>query len=190
MTATILLWVRYAAFAAFALAVLVAVASWLVRTRRVPPFSTTSRTLRNLSDPLMHPVERMVVRRGGTPAQAGWWLVIGVAIIGVLVVSLAQWLLGAWYSVRGAALGGTRNLVVLGLTIVFDVLYAAILIRVVASWLGAFRYSRWMRPVYWLTDWLIEPIRRLLPQTGMFDWSPLVALLVLWLVRRVVLGMM
>lgn len=190
MTATILLWVRYSAIAVFALAVLIALASWLVRTRRVPPFSTTSKTLRQATDPFMRPIERRVVRSGGTPAQAGWWLVIGVAILGVLVVSFAQWLIGAWYNLRGAALGGTRDLVVLGVTIVFDVMYAAILIRVVASWLGAFRYSRWMRPVYWLTDWIINPIRRLLPHTGMFDLSPLVALLVLWLVKTVVFRML
>ena len=190
MAANLLLWLRYAVFAVFALAVFVAVASWLVRTRRVPPFSTTSKALRRATDPLLRPIERHVVRRGGTPAQAGWWLVIGVAIIGVLVVSLAQWLVGAWYNLRGAALGGPRGLVALGVTIAFDVLYAAILIRVVASWLGAFRYSRWMRPVYWLTDWLINPIRRVMPQTGMFDLSPLVALVVLWLVKRIVFGML
>ena len=190
MAATILLWVRYTAITAFALATLVAVASWLVRTRRVSPFSTTGRTLRQATDPLLRPIERRVVRSGGTPAQAGWWLVIGVAVLGVLVVSLAQWLAGAWYNLRGAALVGPRGLFRLGVTIAFDVLYAAILIRVVASWLGAFRYSSWMRPIYWLTDWMINPIRRVMPQTGMFDLSPLVALLALWLVKRIVFGML
>lgn len=186
MASTILLAVRYAVFAAFALAVLVAVAGWLVRTRRIPPFSTTSKTLRQFTDPVLRPIERRVVRGGGTPVQAGWWLVIGVAVVGVLVVSLTQWLLGAWYSLRGATLGGPRNLMALGLAIAFDVLFFAIFARVIASWLGAFRYSRWMRPVYWLTDWLIEPIRRLLPPTGMLDLSPLVALIVLWLVKTLV----
>jgi YggT family protein len=60
----------------------------------------------------------------------------------------------------------------------------------VASWLGAFQYSRWMRPVYWLTDWLINPIRRLMPPTGMVDLSPLVALLVLWLVKTLAFRML
>ena len=34
-----------------------------------------------------------------------------------------------------------------------------------------------------LTDWLIEPIRRILPPVGMIDFSPLVAWLLLSLVR-------
>lgn len=190
MAATILLWVRYAVFAAFAFAVLVAVAGWLVRTRRIPPFSTTSKTLRQATDPLLRPIERSVVRRGGTPAQAGWWLVIGVAVVGILVIAFAQWLVRAASTLQHSAQGGTRGLLFLALTVAFDVLIGAIFVRVIASWLGAFRFSRWMRPFYWLTDWLIEPIRRLMPATGMVDLSPLVALLVIWLLRRVVFGML
>ena len=40
-----------------------------------------------------------------------------------------------------------------------------------------------------LTDWLIEPIRRILPPVGMLDFSPLVAWLVLTLVRGFVLSL-
>src|SRR5439155_526438 len=36
---------RYVVFAAFAASVLVALASWLVRTRRIPPFGALGRTL-------------------------------------------------------------------------------------------------------------------------------------------------
>jgi YggT family protein len=53
----------------------------------------------------------------------------------------------------------------------------------VASWFGAFRYARWTRPVYWLTDWIVTPIRRLMPPIGMLDVSPLVAWLALFLVK-------
>jgi YggT family protein len=190
MSSTVLMLVRYAVFGAFALAVLIAVASWLVRTRRVSPFSTVGKTMRQATDPLMRPIERRVVRSGGNPIQAGWWLVIGIAILGVLVVSIAQWLVGAWFSLQGAAHGGPRDLVVLIAVIAFDVLYFAIFVRVIASWLGAFRFSRWMRPAYWLTDWIIEPIRRLMPATGMIDLSPLVALLVLWLLKRFVFSVL
>ena len=190
MADTLLTVVRYAVFAAFALAVLVAAASWLVRTRRVSPFGALGKTLRQATDPLMRPIERRVVRRGGNPIQAGWWLVIGVAIVGVLVVSLAQWLVGAWYRVNGATSGGSRDMTILLVTFAFDVLYVAIFVRVIGSWLGAFQYARWMRPFYWLTDWLIVPIRRLLPPTGMVDLSPLVALVVLWLLKRVVFSVL
>src|SRR5260370_23579631 len=34
-----------------------------------------------------------------------------------------------------------------------------------------------------LTDWLVEPIRRVVPPIGMFDLSPILALVVLWFLR-------
>jgi YggT family protein len=186
MTFNVLLLIRYAMFAAFALAVLVALGSWLVRTRRLSPFGPVGRALRQLTDPLMRPVERRVVRVGGNPVQAGWWLVIGTAILGILVIAIAQWLLASWYSLTSAAQAGGRGMLILAVGAVYDVLFFAILIRVVASWLGRGRYTKWLRPFYWLTDWLVEPIRRLLPTAGSFDFSPLVALLVLWLLKQLV----
>src|SRR2546428_7702705 len=70
---------RYAVVAVFTLSVVVAFASWLVRARRVSPFGTLGRTLRAMSDPLIRPVEARLVRLGGNPVNAGWWLVVVVA---------------------------------------------------------------------------------------------------------------
>lgn len=183
MAVTLLALTRYTVFAVFVLAVLVATGSWLVRTRRVSPFGPVGRGLRKVTDPLLRPVEGRVVRAGGSPVHAGWWLVIGIAIVGVLVVSLAQWLVNAWYSLTGAAHGGPRVVIALVVEIAFDLLFLAVFVRAIASWLGAFRYSRWMRPIYWLTDWIVEPIRRMLPPTGAFDFSPVVALVVLYVLK-------
>jgi YggT family protein len=183
MSVTLLALIRYTVFAVFVLAVLVATGSWLVRTRRVSPFGPVGRGLRQVTDPLLRPVEGRVVRAGGSPAHAGWWLVIGVAILGVLVVSLAQWLVNAWVSISGAANAGPRVVIALVVEIAFDLLFLAVFVRAIASWLSAFRYSRWMRPVYWLTDWIVEPIRRMLPPTGAFDFSPVVALVVLYVLK-------
>src|SRR5690349_24599404 len=73
---------RYVVFAAFGVSVLVALASWLVRTRRISPFGFPGRALRAMSEPLIQPVERRLVRAGGNPVNAGWWLVVGVAAAG------------------------------------------------------------------------------------------------------------
>src|SRR5256885_3122455 len=63
---------RYLVFAAFAASVLTALASWLVRTRRISPFGALGRTLRAASDPLIRPIEARLVRAGGNPVHAGW----------------------------------------------------------------------------------------------------------------------
>src|SRR2546428_8521750 len=66
---------RILVFATFCLAALVALAGWLVRTRRVSPFGGLGRTLRSVTDPVLRPVEARLVRLGGNPVHAGWWLV-------------------------------------------------------------------------------------------------------------------
>src|SRR6266699_5982927 len=179
---------RYTVFAAFSLSVLVASASWLVRARRVSPFGALGRTLRAVSDPLIRPVEARLVRLGGNPVNAGWWLVVVVAIGGVVLLSLMDWIVGTFYGLSRAAGGGPRAMLAFLIGAVYSVLFAALLLRVVGSWFGAVRYSRWMRPAYALTDWLGEPIRRVLPPMGAVDWSPLVAWLALWVLKQVLLS--
>src|SRR2546428_12411736 len=75
--------VRYGVFSLFVLSALVALASWLVRTRRLSPFGPVGRALRGATEPVLRPVERRLVRLGGNPVHAGWWLVAVVAAGGV-----------------------------------------------------------------------------------------------------------
>ena len=43
---------------------------WMVRTRRIRPFSPVTRFFRTTIEPLMLPIERRIVRSGGLPAHA------------------------------------------------------------------------------------------------------------------------
>src|SRR2546422_2579020 len=97
---------RYVVFAAFAASVLVALASWLVRTRRISPFGALGRTLRTASDPLIRPIETRLVRAGGNPVHAGRWLVVAVPAAGVLLVTLVDWVGGTPVHVGGAVGAG------------------------------------------------------------------------------------
>jgi YggT family protein len=179
---------RWFVFAIFCASLVILLASWLVRTRRVSPFSALSRGLRSVSDPLLRPIEGRVVRAGGNPANAGWWLVIGVAVLGILLLSLLDWVSDMSLQVSDATGGGPRAFLRLGVVVAYNVFFIALVVRVFGSWFGAFRYSRWMRPAYALTDWLVEPLRRVLPPMGMFDLSPLAAWFVLWVIRLVLLS--
>ena len=179
--------VRYLVFAAFAASVLVALASWLVRARRISPFGALGRALRTASDPLIRPVETRLVRAGGNPVHAGWWLVVAVAVAGVLLMTLWNWLVDTAYAVTAAFAAGPRAAMALAIVVAYRIIVAALVVRVLAGWFGYFRYARWLRPAYALTDWLVEPIRRVLPPAGGLDWSPLAAWLVLWVLKRVLL---
>src|SRR2546430_8095986 len=171
---------RILVFATFCLAALVALAGWLVRTRRVSPFGGLGRTLRSVTDPVLRPVEARLVRLGGNPVHAGWWLVVVVAVAGVLVLSLLDGIVRTAYWFYAAATGGPGALFAFLVVAAYNLLVIALAVRVVASWLGWFRYSRWIRPAYALTDWLVEPIRRLLPPAGPIDFSPPLAWLPPW----------
>src|SRR5213594_3955077 len=55
---------RYTVLGLVVLAALVAFGSWVVRRRRVSPFGVLGRALRAITDPVVKPVERRLVRMG------------------------------------------------------------------------------------------------------------------------------
>lgn len=64
----------------------------------------------------------------------------------------------------------------------------AIIIRAVLSWLpGVSALQPIARFFNKITDPLIEPIRRRLPSAGGIDFSPLVTILLIWLVETILL---
>ncbi len=179
---------RYVVFGVFALSALAALGSWLVKSRRVSPFGRLGRGLRAVTDPVVRPVERRLVRMGGNPVHAAWWLIVVVAVAGVIFLSLLGWALQSYQTAAWATEQGPREVLALIVNLAYNVFFFALVVRIVASWLGWFRYARWMRPVNALTDWLIKPIRRFVPPFGMLDISPLVALLVLWGLKSLLLA--
>jgi YggT family protein len=168
----------------------VALTHWAVRSRRINPFGTWPRFMRRVSDPVILPLERRIIRAGGSPQDAPLWLLGLVIGGGLLLLSLTSWLIGTASSISAIAHGGPGAWLRMLVSAAFTVLMAAILIRVIGSWLGIGPYRKWMRPFYVLTNWLIDPIRRILPPLGVIDFSPMVAWLVLYVVRGFVLGML
>lgn len=69
---------------------------------------------------------------------------------------------------------------------VFTLLYLALLLRVILSFVpGAFEHPAGA-VIYRLTAPLLDPLRRVLPPLGGLDFSPLVAFLLLSVAQRVV----
>jgi YggT family protein len=182
--------VRTIVILALAYATVVALTLWAVKNRRISPFGAWPRLVRRLGDPVLLPLERRIIRAGGSPQDAPLWLVGLVLGGGLLLLTLTHWLIGMAASMSMLASGGPRMWLRVLVSATFTILMAAILIRVIASWLGIGPYRRWMRPIMALTSWLIDPIRRILPPFGMFDFSPMLAWLVLYVVRGFVLGML
>jgi YggT family protein len=71
--------------------------------------------------------------------------------------------------------------------LLLQVLSLAILFRVLMSWvdpLGNMRITQILRD---LTEPMLAPIRSLLPGMGMFDFSPIIAMLILQAISRLLI---
>ena len=166
----------------------VALTHWAVRSRRMTPFGAWPRFMRRASDPVLLPLERRIVRAGGSPQDAPLWLVGVVVAGGLLLLTLVHWLAGFVATLSYLSASGPRAWARFVVSTLFGVLMFALFVRVIASWFGISPYRPWMRLAIALTDWFLEPIRRILPPVGMIDFSPLVAWLVLILVRSFLLS--
>lgn len=183
---------RFVVFGLFVYASATAVSNWALRTQRINPFSGTGRLVRRLTDPAIMPIERWLLRRGGNPQNAGWWL-MGVAVVGgILVITVAEWVIVQVVQVAGAASRGPAGVIRMLVYYAGQLLSIALIVRVVGSWFGAGRFSPWTGWSYKLTDWIVEPLRKIIPPIGgVIDISPLVAwFLIQFLVLPVIMSVL
>jgi YggT family protein len=165
----------------------VAAIDWLVRTRRINPFGRVARVFRTSVDPLLMPVERIVVRAGGLPSSAPWWSLVFVAVAGILLIATLGFVREQLALVFDALNTGPRGVYRLLVSWVFTLIQIAILVRVVQSWVrfrpGAW-YARW---AYTLSEPILKPIRNVIPLFGGIDVSPLVAWFLLGILETMLL---
>ena len=176
--------VRVALFWIALVVAIIATLDWLVRTRRVPPFGAVARFCRRYIDPMLVPVERRVLRRGGVPSSAPWWALAVVVVGGLLLLALLEFLGRLFLQVAWGASSPGR----LGMMLVswaFTVLRIALIVRVISSWFQISPWSKWIRWSYVLTEWMLAPLRRIVPTFGPVDITPLVAFILLMILQSV-----
>lgn len=178
---------RSALFAAAVVVGVVAAVDWAVRTRRLNPFGAVARFFRRTVDPLMVPIERRVIRAGGKPSSAPLWTLVVVVVGGLVLIALFDFVtrqLAFAASAFSNGPGGTLALLV-GWT--FALLRIALIVRVISSWIRVSPYSPWVRWSYGLTEWMLAPLRRMIPLLGGIDVTPIVAYLLLGLLEGIVM---
>jgi YggT family protein len=65
------------------------------------------------------------------------------------------------------------------LAILLQILLVAILIRVVLTWFPVDQSNPIIRIIFEVTEPVLAPFRRVIPRIGMFDLSPIAAMLVI-----------
>ncbi len=72
--------------------------------------------------------------------------------------------------------------------LLFQALFIAILGRVLMSWVDPTGNTRISQLLYEITEPILGPIRSVVPSIGMFDISPIVAMLLLNVIERALMS--
>jgi YggT family protein len=163
-------------------------ADWLIRTRRLNPFGAFARAVRKAADPLIRPVEQRVIQAGGLPSRAPWWTLAAVVVGSILLLTLLSFLRNQLALLLVARQTGGRALAYLLVTWTIGILQIALIVRVLASWLRLSEFLPWIRWSVMLTEWVLGPLRRVMPPFGVIDITPLIAYFGLVIVRMILLG--
>ena len=156
----------------------------------VNPFTWHARNVRRATDPVIIPVRRMLMAFRLDPKVAPFILIILMIVVGYLIVQIAGTLLntiaGIVYALTARKLGapvGIAGYLLFGFLGLYTL---AIFVRIVLTWFGTSYANPLMRFLVRLTEPLLAPLRRSLPTVGMFDVSPIVAFLIVWVCQAAV----
>lgn len=153
----------------------ICILDWAVRTRKISPFNAIARFCRSTIDPFIAPIERRVVRAGGTPAAAPLWALAAVVVGGILLLTLVDVIRLEIARSIIASQSGSAGIFRLLVSWTFTILKVALVVRVISSWLPVSPYSGWVRWSYALSEPILAPLRRIVPNLGGLDITPILA---------------
>jgi len=168
----------------------ICVLDWAVRTRKISPFNAIARFCRSTVDPIIAPVERSVVRAGGTPAAAPLWALAVIVIGGILLLTLLDMVRLEVVKTIIASNQGAAGIYHLLVSWTFTILKTAIVVRVISSWLPISPYSKWVRWSYQLSEPMLAPLRRFVPVLGGLDITPILAYILLSIIESFLFTLM
>ncbi len=156
------------------------------------PFTWPVRTVRRLTDPVITPVRWMLTSFRIEPRVAPFIALVLIAVCGYLTFMLAENILNTVAGIRYALSRpwvGAPAAIIGYLLFGFLGLYTLmIFLRILFSYLTTGYGNRWVRFLFRSTEPLLAPLRRVIPAMGMFDVSPIVAFVIVYLLQFVVAG--
>jgi YggT family protein len=152
------------------------------------PFSWSSLTIRRLTDPFIGPMRRVLMGFGVDPKYAPLVLILLTILLGwfalQLMDGLANTLAGILYGIKRAEIVPLLGYLLYGMVSIYIML---IFIRIILSYAVGYG-NRFMRFLINITEPLLAPLRRMVPRVGMFDISPLIAFIILWILQAAIAG--
>ena len=112
----------------------------------------------------------------------------------ILAAAILLFQIGYWYELQSAQwnpLAMGRFVILKMIKILLDLTFFAILIRIINSWLRPGDNSDIaLQLIYPCSDWILAPIQRIIPNVGLFDLSPIVALLGIRMVENLFISLL
>jgi YggT family protein len=173
-------------------AIVLIVLRLVVNSMDLNPFSWSAVTLRRSTEPVLRPVRATLIGFRLDPKFAPFIAVILIIVAGYLVIQVAGSVLntiaGIIYAITSRQLGAPVAIVGYLLFGFLGLYTLLIFIRIILSFVGVGYGNPLMRFLYRTTEPLLGPLRRMVPPVGMFDISPIVAFIIVWLCQAAVAG--
>ena len=185
----IYLFFQWAVVLAIVAVILLMIMRMVVTYTDLNPFGSIALTTRRLTDSIVAPIRRGLVGFGVDPKYAPLVVILLIIVVGwfalQIVSNITNTILGILWSLGGQAFIPILGYILYGLVDLYGLL---ILIRIVFSWVTVSYYNRIMRFLVGVTEPLLGPLRRMIPPVGMFDISPIVAFIILWILKAAIVG--
>jgi YggT family protein len=156
------------------------------------PFKWLVRTVGRLTDPVIHSVRRLLIGFRIEPRVAPFIAVVLIIVFGYFAFMLTENILntvaGILYALSQPWAGAPAAIIGYLLFGFLGLYTLMIFLRILFSYLTTGYPNRWVRLLFRSTEPLLAPLRRMIPTVGMFDVSPIVAFVILYLLQFVVAG--
>jgi YggT family protein len=156
------------------------------------PFSWSAVTIRRLTDPIIAPMRRRLIALRIDPTFAPFVAMLLIIVSGYLLIQVGESILntvgGIIYAVSSGKAGAPVAIIGYLLYGLLGLYTLAIFIYIILSWTAVSYRNPLMRFLFRLTEPLLGPLRRVIPPVAMFDISPMIALLIVWLCQAAVAG--
>jgi YggT family protein len=164
----------------FSIYILLIMLRFLLQWVRADFYNPVCQFLVKATNPPLRPLRRVI------PGM--WGIDLASIVLMVALQMLAFWLIqmtaGRTMAIPGLLLFSISELIALAL----NVFLISILIQVILSWVNPNAYNPLVSLLYSLNEPLMRPVRRMLPNTGGIDFSPLAVLLLIQLTKMLVVA--
>lgn len=161
----------------FQIYIIVVLLRCLLQIARADFYNPVSQAVVKLTQPLLQPLRRAIPSIGRVDTSS---LVLAIIVYAAMVSSLSLFAFGRmlpWHLVLSASVFGVVNMIV-------SIYFFAIIIGAITSWIPALQQHPITQLVWQLAEPVLSPFRRLIPNMGGLDISPIFALLVLQFLQK------